>query len=233
MHNQRGRAPEWVDVPQHATPPTESRHGAGSSRWGKGSTAFVALALGLTAVLLACTPTPATTSAPTLAVASATPAPTVAPTAAPTTGPLPTPATTQGAGTPACTPADLKAEHGLVEGAAGSTLTQVLLTTAIACSIDTFPAVGLRDASGAILVGSASGGPGRIDLAAGEGYESNVRLANWCADQPDFPLTLEVVLGTDELPVTGGSFPEQGDLPPCSGDGGPILEASAWVVAGS
>jgi hypothetical protein len=60
---------------------------------------------------------------------------------------LPTPAATQAAGAPACTPADLKAEHGLVEGAAGSTLTTVLLTTAIACSIDAFPAMGLRDAS--------------------------------------------------------------------------------------
>jgi hypothetical protein len=91
--------------------------------------------------------------------------------------------------------------------------------------------MGLRDASGTILVGAASGGPGHIDLAAGGGYESNVRLANWCADQPDFPLKLEVVLGSEALAVTGGSFPEEGDLPPCSGDGGPILEASQWVAA--
>jgi hypothetical protein len=189
------------------------------------------LALGLTAVLVACTQAPATTTGPTLA---ATPVPTATPTAAPATAtPTTTPAATQAAGKLACTPADLKAEHGLVEGAAGSTLTTVLLTTANACSIDRFPAMGLRDASGAILVGAASGGPGRIDLTAGEGYESNVRLGNWCADQPDFPLTLEVVLGADELPVTGGSFPEQGGLPPCNGDGGPVLEATEWVVAGS
>ncbi len=190
----------------------------------------MALALGLTAMLVACTPTPATTTAPTVPAATSTPAPTPTPTAAPTAEP-PTPAVTQVAGTPACTAADLKAAHGLVEGAAGSRLTTVLLTTAIACSIDAFPAMGLRDASDAILVGAASGGPGRIDLAAGGGYESNVRLANWCADQPDFPLTLEVVLGADELPVTGGSFPEEGDLPPCTGDGGPILEATAWEAA--
>ena len=233
MHNLKGRAPEWVDVSQHATPQSRSRAGAEGSQRALRSAASLVLALGLTAVLVACTQTPATTTAPTLAVATATPVPTAAPTVAPTAAPLPTPAATEAAGTPACTPADLKAEHGIVEGAAGSRLTTVLLTTAIGCSIDAFPAMGLRDASGAILVGAASSGPGRIDLAAGDGYESNVRLANWCADPPDFPLTLEVVLGTDELPVTGGSFPEQGDLPPCSGDGGPILEATAWVVAGS
>ncbi len=232
MHNQKGRAPEWVDASQHATPPTGSRTGVRGARRGTNAAAIVALALGLTAVLVGCTQTPASTAAPTVAAATATPAPTASPTAASTTEP-PTAAPTQADGTPPCTAADLKAAHGLVEGAAGSRLTTVLLTTAIACSIDAFPAMGLRDGSDAILVGAASGGPGRIDFAAGEAYESNVRLANWCADQPEFPLTLEVVLGTDELPVTGGSFPEQGDLPPCSGAGGPILEASAWVPAGS
>jgi hypothetical protein len=107
----------------------------------------------------------------------------------------------------------------------------VLLTAAIACSIDAFPALGLRDAQGTILVGSAAGGPGRIDLIAGAGYESNARLANWCSAPPAFPLALEVVLAGGAVPVTGSSFPAEGDLPPCNGDGGPILEASQWVAA--
>jgi hypothetical protein len=33
------------------------------------------------------------------------------------------------------------------------------------------------------------------------------------------------------MTVTGLSFPDDGDLPPCNGDGGPILEAEAWVAA--
>jgi hypothetical protein len=33
------------------------------------------------------------------------------------------------------------------------------------------------------------------------------------------------------MTVTGSSFDDEGDLPPCNGDGGPILEAEAWVAA--
>lgn len=230
MNNEWGRTPARVTVAQHATPSADSRIGASGPR-GIRSAAIIALALGLTAALVGCGPAPLTTSVPTVVATSPTPPPTATPTEPATIQPAPTPAATQAAGAPACTPADLKAAHGLVEGAAGSRLTTVLLTTAIACSIDAFPAVALRDASGAILILAATGGPGRLDLAAGGGYESNVRLANWCADQPEFPLKLEVVLGSEALPVTGGSFPEQGDLPPCTDDGGPILEATAWAAA--
>lgn len=215
MHNNLGRAPARVDVSQHAT-----------------RFPLMILGVAMAAILVACSPaavaTVAPTPAPTASPASPAPTATAEPTATP--APLPTPAPSTTAGT-ACAPADLKASHGRVEGAAGSRLTTVLLTSASACSIDAFPALGLRGAGGAILVGAASSGPGRIDLAAGGVYEANVRLANWCADQPDFPLALEIVLGADELPVTGGSFPEQGDLPPCNGDGGPVLEATGWSAA--
>ncbi len=231
MHYNRGRAPEWGHVSQHATPPARPRPAAQRSRHGIRSATFAATTLGLAAFLVACAPAPVTTPAPTLA---ATPTfaqtPTAeTPTAQPT--PQPTPDPTQAAGADACAPGDLKASHGFVEGAAGSRLTTVVLTSASTCSVYAFPALGLRDARGAILVGAASGGPGRLDLAAGGVYETNVRLANWCAAEPDFPLALEIVLGSGELSVTGTSFPEQGDLPPCSGGSGPILEATEWVAA--
>jgi len=188
------------------------------------------LGVAMAVILVACSPAAVATVAPTPArTAASPPAAYPEPTATPVAPPTSAPSTA--AGTSACTPADLKASHGLVEGAAGSRLTTVLLTSASACSIDAFPALGLRDSRGAILVGAASSGPGHIDLAAGGVYEANVRLANWCAAQPDFPLALEIVLGADELPVTGGSFPEEGDLPPCNGDGGPILEATGWEAA--
>lgn len=172
---------------------------------------------------------------------SATPIPnaTAGPTAAATgpsgtspsgTGaPEPTAIDTGTAGTPPCLLADLKASHGLVEGAAGSRVTEVVLVSAATCSVDAFPAFRLRDANGAGLVGGTSAGPGAIDLVPGVAYTSAVRLANWCAPEPSFPLALEVVLGEDELAVTGASFPEEGDLPPCSGDGGPILEGTGWT----
>jgi hypothetical protein len=177
-------------------------------------------------VLAACSPaaptvaptavsTPPPTLAPTLPVSTPSAAPTAAPTAA---------------GSAACEPADLKASHGLVEGAAGSVLTEVILVSAVACSIDAFPALGLRDAAGAALLGAPSSGPGRIELAPGTGYSTNVRLSNWCAPEPAFPLALEVVIGGAELDVTGTSFPEEGNLPPCNGEGGPILEGTDWTA---
>lgn len=138
---------------------------------------------------------------------------------------------TGSAGTPACLLADLKASHGLVEGAAGSVLTEVVLVSATTCSVDAFPALALRDVTGDALVGAPSAGPGAIDLVAGVAYKSEVRLANWCAPEPEFPVSLEIVMGSEELDVTGTSFPDDGDLPPCNGEGGPVLEGTGWEPA--
>ena len=187
-------------------------------------------ALLLAACALACAPAPSATPA-----ANATAGPTagatgqVASEPATTSAPEPTVADTGTAGTPPCLLADLKASHGLIEGAAGSRLTEVVLVAAGTCSVDAFPAFRLRDASGAGLVGGTSAGPGAIDLVPGVAYTSSVRIANWCAPEPSFPLALEIVLGEDELPVTGDSFPEEGDLPPCSGEGAPVLEGTGWT----
>lgn len=145
-----------------------------------------------------------------------------------TLAPLPTAADTGSAGTPACVVADLKASHGLVEGAAGSRLTEIVLVSSATCSIDAYPALGLRDADGDALLSGPALGTGGIDLVPGVANVSQVRLSNWCAPEPEFPLVLEVIVAGVELPVTGGSFPDDGDLPPCNGDGGPILEGSAW-----
>ncbi len=147
-----------------------------------------------------------------------------------TDGLLPTAHPTAASVAQPCTLAELSASHGLVEGAAGSRFTTIALIATVECSIDAFPAVGLRDSTGEVLVGSAAGGPGRIELVEGSSYSSDVRLANWCAPEPAFPLRLVIHLGEEELPVTGDSFAEEGDLPPCNGEGGPILEASGWEL---
>jgi hypothetical protein len=173
---------------------------------------------------------------------SASPSPTLAPTSAtsaePTAGastpvetlaPLPTALDTGSAGTPPCAVADLKASHGLVEGAAGSRLTEVIIVSAVTCSIDAYPTLGIRDADGTALLSGPAIGQGGIDLVPGVAHVSQVRLSNWCAPEPAFPLELQVFIAGDELPVTGGSFPDDGDLPPCNGDGGPTLEGSAWL----
>ena len=180
------------------------------------------------------------TAVPTAAPASA---PTAAPTAAgpsgdPTNGatqpPLetapPTPSPLPPSVLAPCTAADLKASHGGVEGAAGSQFTEVVLVSAIACSVDRYPSLGLRDADGAALVGGTPGGIGRLDLVAGAAYVSVVRLANWCRDQePAFPLALEIRVGAEAVVVTGDPFPAEGETPPCSGEGLPTtLEGGPW-----
>jgi hypothetical protein len=132
---------------------------------------------------------------------------------------------------PACAATDLKASHGLVEGAAGSRVTTVVLVAATACSLDLYPAMGIRDGAGSELVASTTSGSGRIDLDPDASYASDVRFANWCDPEPKFPLTLGILIGTAEVTVTGTSFPDAGTMPPCNGNGGPVLEASPWSLS--
>jgi hypothetical protein len=196
---------------------------------------FLAVAVVLAVVLAACSSTPSPTPAPPTPSPAVTGSPSIgASLAPPSIAPIPSaPADTQPSGAAQCEPADIKASHGRVEGAAGSTFTTVVLSPAFPCSIDLFPAFGLRDANGAILVGGTAGGSGRLNLDPELTYETNVRLANWCADDPVFPLRFELILGGGATEaVTGGSFPEDGDVPPCNGAGaGRILEAGQWEAA--
>ena len=189
------------------------------------------LLVAVATALAACAPQTPTLSPVVQTTGPSTPPITAFPSTAPTSAAPPTAAApTAAAGAPACTAADLKASHGLVEGAAGSRITEVVLVTSTACSIDTFPTLGIRDAAGTAIVGATAGGTGRMDLSSEASYTSEVRIANWCAPEPSFPLVLELRLGSEELAVTGSSFPEEGNLPPCNSSGAPILEAGAWTA---
>ena len=156
---------------------------------------------------------------------------TAVPSPAPSPSPSPSAAATSLSAATACTAADLKASHGLVEGAAGSVLTQVVLVSQSPCSTDGSPALGIRDANGAELVASSTAASGRIDLHPNVSYSTNVRFGNWCNPDPAFPLELVLRIGGADVKVTGTSFPDEGDMPPCNGGGGPVLEATAWAVA--
>jgi len=186
------------------------------------------LALGL----VACSAAPSTAPPAEPSVAPLTQAPTTVPTESavpPTQVPTTAPASISAA--PACQAADLKASHDLVEGAAGSRLTTVVLVAASSCSVDLFPAMGIRDGGGTELVASTSAGPGRVDLDPDVSYSSEIRFANWCNPEPKYPLSLVVRVGAEQVEITGASFPEAGDMPPCNGGGGPVLEAGQWEVA--
>lgn len=136
---------------------------------------------------------------------------------------------TGSAGTPPCAPADLKASHDLVEDAGGSRRTEVVLEPANTCSVDAFPAFSLRDGSGSTVVEAASAAPGALDLVGGVAYTSQVALANWCAPEAVFPVSLELFVDGSNLFVSGGSFPEEDNPPACDSDGAPILDADAWT----
>lgn len=182
--------------------------------------------------LVACSGTPSAAPSGVASVPPATEIPTLLPTESPAsaTG-APTPAATSASAEPPCQAADLKASHDLVEGAAGSRLTTVVLTAATACSVDLFPPMGIRDGDGTELVASTTTGSGRIDLDPEVSYSSEVRFANWCNPEPKYPLGLVLRIGAAEVVVTGSSFPEAGDMPPCNGVGGPRLEAGQWEAA--
>lgn len=188
------------------------------------------LAVAIAIALAGCAPAP--TSAPTAAPPTGTPAP--SPTLAATATPAPvgtaspTPVET-GPTAVSCSAADLKVSHGLVEGTAGSRYTEVVLVTAIPCALPAWPTFGLRDARGGALVAGTPDGSGFVTLSPNAVYASEARLANWCGPEPAFPLTLELRVGGELVPVTGGSFPDEGDMPPCAAGATPMLTGTAWA----
>jgi len=185
---------------------------------------LMALASAACSAFPSTTPSAATAAPPTEAVTAAATEP-----AAQTAAATPAPSSTSEA--PVCTASDLKASHGLVEGAAGSRVTTVVLVAVSACSLDVYPAMAIHDGAGGELVASTTAGSGRVDLDPDASYASDVRFANWCGPEPTFPLTLVILIGGAELTATGSSFPDAGAMPPCSGNGGPVLEASPWSPA--
>lgn len=195
-------------------------------------------ALLLAAAVIACDPAPSAPSAPSPTPAAptlGTPSlePTVPPSqSVPTVGPVETPTDTAVAGKPPCEPGDLKASHGLVEASGDTRLTEVVLVTAAACSVDAIPGVQVRDGAGNLLAQRAAAPEvAAIVLTSGVAYAAEVQITNWCIGEQTLPLTLEIMLVDEEyVVVTGSSFPDETDLPPCVGAGEPVLNATGWVA---
>ena len=165
-------------------------------------------------------PTPVVTPGPTLTPATPSPAPTA----------TLTPVATAAAGALPCGTADLKASHGLAEGAAGSILTEIVLESDAACTIEASPSLGLQDKSGNAVIAATPAGSSTIELTVGGTYTTQVRLANWCKPEPAFPLALILWIDNEKLVVTGGSFPD-GGMPGCLGTGGAELQSNPWVAS--
>ena len=164
---------------------------------------------------------------PTPVVPTPSPAPTVVPVE--TDEPIPSDTDTGSPGTPPCAVAALKASRGITEVDGDDRTTEVILKAADTCSVDAFPALLLEDGTGKVLVVASAGGPGGIDLVGGVAYTTTVRLGNWCLGEPSYPVRIAIQQGSNSLLVTGDSFPDEGDLPPCAhDDADPSLSGTAW-----
>jgi hypothetical protein len=202
-------------------------------RWGlRLPLLLAALAVSLGACSNPASPSPSYPAAPSPSpAASALATSPASPPASPTPVPEATPAGTASSVAGPCEPADLKASHGIVEGAAGSRLTSVVLVAAITCSVEAFPAFVIHDAAGAPVASAIAAGPGRIDLDPDNAYETEVRAASWCITPQRFPYTLELSVNGEAIVVTGGPFPEEDNVPPCNDGSGAILEAMGWAAS--
>jgi hypothetical protein len=195
----------------------------------------LSIAIAVAVLLAGCSdsvPTATFGGPPTLTGAPAAQATAAAPTDPPLTAePLPT-GSPNIPGTPACPIDELKASRGITRIDGDERVTEVILVAAGTCSIDAFPALLLQDADSNVVVAAGPAGQGGIDLVGGVAYSSEVRISNWCAEEPAYPVSIGISHGLGTLLVTGDSFPDEGDLPPCANDDAdPVLSATAWQPA--
>jgi hypothetical protein len=143
--------------------------------------------------------------------------------------PEPTDNDTGSPGTPACEVGSVKASHGLIESDGDDRTTEVVIVAADTCSVDAYPALLLEASDKQLLVHAAAAGAGAIDLVGGVAYTSQVSISNWCIDAA-FPVEIRIEHEGSAIVVTGDSFPDDANLPPCvHQDAHPVLNATAWA----
>jgi hypothetical protein len=188
------------------------------------------------ALLLACGSTVPTASP----LPSLPPAPAATPTEVPDTfdvpsftpetdPPDPTDSDTGSPGTPPCDADAVKASHGLIESDGDDRTTEVVLVAADTCSVDAYPELALEDSRGHVLAHADAAGAGAIDLVGGAAYTPEVRLSNCCLDVA-LPVAIRIAHGGASIVVTGDSFPDPDNLPPCvHQDAPPVLSGTGWA----
>jgi len=143
--------------------------------------------------------------------------------------PEPTDSDTGSPGTPPCDIDAVKASHGLIDIDGDDRTTEVVLVAADTCSVDAYPELALVAPGGKAIAHADAAGAGAIDLVGGVAYTSEVRISNWCGDVA-FPVEIRIVHDGSSIVVTGDSFPDQDNLPPCvHQDAPPVLSGTAWA----
>ncbi|TMF36434.1 MAG: DUF4232 domain-containing protein [Chloroflexi bacterium] len=152
------------------------------------------------------TPTPVASA---VAAASSPPAP--------TTGP--------------CDPANLAARITAWEGAAGSRIADVSLTSTgeTPCLMPETPRPQLVDGRGAVLAqGKITAGSPMIEVATGDVLTTLVEVSNVCV-QPVPPVTVAFDMGGERRLVAQPYGPTDATVPPCNGPGRPAeIQMHPW-----
>jgi hypothetical protein len=157
------------------------------------------------------------------------PSPTPVPTSTPT--PVPTP-TASPAPIAACRAGDFAWSADPWGGAAGSRGT-IILARAVAslgrCELQGDATLTLRDANGTLLITGKSAAT-KITVTAGQVFQVGVSWSNWCGAEPAQPISLQVTLPGDTMPVPLVPAADQGlTFKTCNGPGQPsVLSGTAF-----
>jgi hypothetical protein len=160
----------------------------------------------------------------------AAPTPSTAPSATPSASPTPTsPPPTEGP----CDPAQLRARVTGWDGAAGSRIAHLSLTTdqTVACTIVLLWRPELVDGSGTIRIeGGVPADSGTIEVRPGESLTTLVRASNDCLPPPTPPVTIAFVLDDGSRLVATPLSADDVTTPPCNGPGQPAdISMQEWA----
>ena len=167
---------------------------------------------------------------------SPSPTPAATPSASPTATPSPTPTASP---TPlhtiaSCEAANLAARITLWEGAAGSRIADVEVTSNApsACTMRALDRPQLVDGKGSVLInGTNPGASATLTIAPGGVLKTLVRASNYCGPNPVAPTSVAFVIGNGGRFVAAPVSPTDATVPPCNGDPGSsgTVEMQPWA----
>jgi hypothetical protein len=170
-----------------------------------------------------------------------TPSPSIEPSPSPSASASPAPSASGAA--IACRNEDLAGQILGWQGAAGSRIAAVKVTNTSAhmCIIRGTPALQLIDASGNVLVDSATAGPNgqprakpsdpTFKVAPGGQIRTDVAVSNYCGPDPTLPIDILFRLwpdGSRLLVKPGLGVPSDEAVPPCLGSAASDIAMNGW-----